>query len=404
MGTLILGAGQAGASVAIELRRGGYAESIVIVGEEPEFPYQRPPLSKGWLKGEFDQERLTLRPEAWFQSNRVQVLKATRATAIDRATKQVHLDTGETIGFDHLVIATGARARRLDLPGSRLAGVLALRTAADAEQLKSRLGPGVRVALVGGGYVGLEIAASARALGAEVTVLERENRVLARVACPALSHFFTHMHAGQGVVIRAGAAVSGFIGEHGQVAGVQLADGSVIACDVVVVGIGAIPNDDIARSCGLPCNDGILVDASSRTEHPDIFAVGDVSRRWMARYERAIRFESVPSALEQSRQVAASLLGKPVPAEELPWFWSDQYDVKMQIAGIARDCDRIVQRGDPLTRQFALFHLRGNCIEAVEAVNMPGEFMFAKSLIARRIPVNVNHLADPSMGIRDITL
>jgi NAD(P)H-nitrite reductase len=404
MGTVIIGGGHSGASVAIELRRAGYAQSIVIIGEEPCLPYQRPPLSKGWLKGEVDQEGLTLRPAHWYASNGVEVLRATRAEAIDRLAKNVKVATGEHVPFDHLVIATGARARRLTLPGADLAGVLSLRTAADADQLKGKIRPGARAVLIGGGYVGLEIAASASMLGAEVIVIEREKRVLARVACPALSSFFSRVHGEHGVTIHVEATVTGFIGVDGHVSGVQLVDGTVIDCDVVVVGIGALPNDDIARACGLPCDDGIMVDGSSRTEDESIFAVGDVSRRPMRRYKRAIRFESVPSALEQSRQVAAAIAGKAAPAEELQWFWSDQYDLKMQIAGMAFDCDQIVQRGDPATNQFALFHLRADRIEAVEAINTPGEFMFAKLLIAKGTPVDAIKLADPAVFIRDITL
>ena len=234
-------------------------------------------------------------------------------------------------------------------------------------------------------------------------MLEREKRVLARVACPELSTFFSRVHSEHGVTIQVEAGVTGFVGAGEHVSGVQLADGTVIACDVVVVGIGAIPNDDLARASGLPCDDGIIVDGSSRTGDENIFAIGDVSRRAMARYGRAIRFESVPSVLEQSRQVAAAIVGKPAPTEELQWFWSDQYDLKMQIAGMAFDCDRIVRRGDPGGNRFALFHLREDRIEAVEAINIPGEFMFAKSLIGKGTPICARKLADSSVPIRDIS-
>lgn len=400
MAVVIIGGGHAGASTAVELRRAGYTDPIIIVGEEPHLPYQRPPLSKAWLKGQASHDSLSLRPAAWYDKHGITLRLSSVVTAIEREARSVALSDGSTVPYDALVLATGTRARRLAIPGSDLDGVLYLRTADDADALKARLLAGCRIAIVGGGYVGLEIAASAWAIGAEVTVLERETRLLARVACPPLSDFFARLHTVRGVDLRLGAAVSGFIGADGAVTGVQMADGTVVSCDVVVVGIGADPNDALAVEAGLDCSDGVVVDAGAMTSAPAIYAVGDVTRRPMARYDRAIRFESVPNALEQAKQVAAALTGQPLPAEELPWFWSDQYDVKLQIAGMAFDCEQIVMRGDVAANKFCLFHLRGDHIVAVEAINSPGEFMVARSLIDKRLAIDPALLADAGHSIK----
>jgi 3-phenylpropionate/trans-cinnamate dioxygenase ferredoxin reductase subunit len=401
MSVVIIGGGHGGASAAFELRRAGYTAPVTIVGEETAIPYQRPPLSKAWLKGTADEDSLILRPRAWYSDNNVSLRLASRAESISREDRSVALAGGSVIPFDHLIIASGARARQLKVPGSHLAGVLMLRTMADADQLKQSFRPGARIAIIGGGYVGLETAASARALNAEVIVLEREPRLLARVACPALSEFFMTVHRAEGVQFQLDADVVRFLGDT-RVHGLELSDGRVIDCDAAVVGIGAIPNDEIARACGLECADGIVVDQHARTADPAIFAIGDVTRRPVARYDRQVRLESVPNAIEQAKQAAAAICGRPAPAAELPWFWSDQYDMKLQIAGMAFDCDDIVVRGNPANRSFAMFHLRDRVLQAVEAVNSPAEFMFGKSLIARRLRIVREKLADPAVPIREV--
>lgn len=399
---VIVGAGHAGGSVAAFLRQYGHEGRIVLIGDEPLLPYQRPPLSKAWLKGEADADSLLLKPADWYAENNVMLRLGGVAERINRSERTVTLASGEVIPYDFLVLATGARARELPIPGSELAGVLALRTAADAELLKNALGPDKRLAVVGGGYVGLEAAASARALGSHAMVIERESRVLARVACETLSHFFQGYHGKHGVAFELNAGVAAFEGQDGHVTGVRFADGRVVACDVVLVGVGAVPNDELAKDAGLSTVNGVVVDLEARTDDPSIFAIGDVSHRPLPLYDRQFRLESVPNALEQAKQAASAILGRPGPLPETQWFWSDQYDLKLQIAGLPFDADRQVVRGDVAAAKFAVFHLKGDLVQAVEAVNAPPEFMAGKQLIAKRTPVDVNKLADPSVSMKEV--
>lgn len=399
---VIVGAGHAGGSVAAFLRQYGHEGRIVLIGDEPLLPYQRPPLSKAWLKGEADADSLSLKPADWYAENNVMLRLGGVAERINRSEKTVTLASGEVIPYDFLVLATGARARELPIPGSDLTGVLALRTAADAELLKNALGRDKRLAVVGGGYVGLEAAASARALGSHAMVIEREGRVLARVACETLSHFFQDYHGEHGVAFELNAGVAAFEGQDGHVTGVRFTDGRIVACDVALVGVGAVPNDELAKDAGLSTVNGVVVDLEARTDDPSIFAIGDVSHRPLPLYDRQFRLESVPNALEQAKQAASAILGRPGPAPETPWFWSDQYDLKLQIAGLPFDADRQVVRGDVAAAKFAVFHLKGDLVQAVEAVNAPPEFMAGKQLIAKRTPVDVNKLADPSVSMKEV--
>ena len=399
---VIVGAGHAGGSVAAFLRQYGFPGPITLMGDEPIGPYQRPPLSKAWLKGEADADSLMLKPDSFYGEQGVTLRTSTRVDQLDRAGKALVLSSGERIAYDKLVLATGARARRLPVEGVDLAGVLELRTAADADALKAALGLGKRLAVVGGGYVGLEAAASARTLGAEVVIIERESRVLARVACPLLSTFFQDYHAARGVQLVVGAGLARFEGESGRIAAVILDDGRRLPCDAALVGVGAVPNEELARAAGLPCDNGVVVDEGAQTEDPDIFAVGDVTWRPLPRYGRNHRLESVPNALEQAKQAAAAIAGRPAPPHETPWFWSDQYDLKLQIAGLSFGCEDLVVRGDPATAKFAVFHLRGDVIDAVEAVNAAPEFMMGKKLIESRRPVDRTKLADPAVSMKDV--
>jgi 3-phenylpropionate/trans-cinnamate dioxygenase ferredoxin reductase subunit len=399
---VILGAGHAGGSAAAALRHFGHAGPIVLVGEEPLLPYQRPPLSKAWLKGEADEEELQLRPPSFYAENDITVRLGVTATGIDRQAKQATLSDGEVLPYDALIIATGARARRLSLPGEAMVRTLELRSAADAEMLKAAIAPGKRLMIVGGGYVGLEVAASARALGAEATVIEREPRILARVACPILSDFFTAYHRKHGVRFELDAFVEALEGEDGQVTGVRLNDGRRLPCDLVLIGVGALPNQELAEAAGLPCHHGIVVDEEARTSDPAIFAIGDVTRRPLPLYGRSFRLESVPNALEQAKQAAAAITGHKPPPHEVPWFWSDQYDLKLQIAGLPFDIDDLVVRGDPAGARFAVFHMKGDAIQAVEAINSPAEFMGGKLLIGSQKPVSREKLADPSISMKEV--
>lgn len=399
---VIVGAGHAGGSAAAFLRQYGHVGPIVLIGDEPLLPYQRPPLSKAWLKGEADAESLQLKPPSWYEEAGVSLRLGGVVVSLNRGARTVTLASGEHLPYDYLILATGARARALPIPGADLAGVLALRTAADAEALKSALGPGKRLAVVGGGYVGLEAAASTIALGGHATIIEREPRVLARVACETLSSFFQDYHGARGVVFELNAGVAGFDGVDGHVTGVRMTDGSVIACDVALVGVGAIPNEELARDAGLDCTNGVVVDIEARTADPFVFAIGDLTHRPLPIYERQFRLESVPNALEQAKQAAAAVTGRAMPPHEIPWFWSDQYDLKLQIAGLPFDADRQVVRGDVAAARFAVFHLKGDLVQAVEAVNAPPEFMAGKQLIAKRTPVSIEKLANSSISMKEV--
>ena len=401
MKIVIVGAGHAGGSAAALLGASGFEGSILLIGAEPVPPYQRPPLSKAWLKGEVDLDAVLLRPEDFYAEHAIDLRTSVRAVSIDRAARTVDLSDGSTEPYDVLILATGSVGRRLTLPSADRADLLELRTLEDAERLKARLTPGCRLAIVGGGYVGLEAAASARALGAEAVVLERMDRVLARVASETLSAFFTDRHRSEGVDIRTGVEVTGF-----QPGGVRLANGETIPADVILVGIGALADTALAEAAGLDCtreaSGGIVVDEQARTSDPAIFAIGDATWRPVPVHGRRMRLESVPNALEQARQAAHAIVGRAPPAPEVPWFWSDQYDLKLQIAGVAHGADRTVVRGDLEAGRFAVFHLHEGRLVCVEAVNAPAEFMAGRQLIARAARPDPAALADPAQPMKAI--
>ena len=401
---VVVGAGHAGGAVVAMLRQFGWQGAISLIGEEALPPYERPPLSKAWLKGEVDDSKLLLRPAQFYADNDIALHLSTRVAAIDRAPRRVRLDDGAALSYDHLILAFGSRARHLPLPGIDLAGVLELRTVVDADRLKAALGPGRRIAIIGGGYIGLEVAASARALGAEAIVLEREDRLLARVACPILSDFFLDYHGARGVAFELGCRIEALVGDTaGSVNAVRLSDGRMIGCDVVLVGVGAVANDALARDAGLQCDNGIIVDLAARTNDPAVFAIGDCTRRPLPLYDRTFRLESVPNALEQAAQAAAAICQKPPPAPEVPWFWSDQYDRHLQIAGLPFDAAQTVLRGDPATGSFAVFHLAADDrLLAVEAVNAPQEYLGGKRMVARRQCLRPERIRDVSLTVRDL--
>jgi 3-phenylpropionate/trans-cinnamate dioxygenase ferredoxin reductase subunit len=401
---VILGAGHAGGTTAALLRQQGHAGSITMIGEEPIVPYQRPPLSKAYLKGETDAEDLKLKPDSFYPEHEVTLRLGTRASAIDRASKLVLLEGGGEVPYDVLILATGSANRKLALQGAAPHELLELRNLADAERLKAVLEPGKTLAIVGGGYIGLEAAASARALGAEAVVLELAPRVLARVASEPLSSFFSAYHRARGVRILTETSATGVEhGADGHVSGLTLSDGRSIPCDAVLVGVGAAARDGLARDAGLVCENGVVVDEAARTSDPSIYAIGDVTWRPMPLHDgRMHRLESVPNALEQAKQAVAHILGKPAPAPEVPWFWSDQYDVKLQIAGVPFEADELVIRGDMAAAKFAVFHLKGGRVMAVEAVNAGPEFMAGRLLIGRKAEVDARRLADPAISMKDI--
>jgi 3-phenylpropionate/trans-cinnamate dioxygenase ferredoxin reductase subunit len=400
---IIVGAGQAAAQVAISLRAGGFVGKITMFGEEAEPPYQRPPLSKAYLSGAMDRTRVTLKPlEAWAQ-DQIEIALSTTITHIDRAAKTVTTQSGAVHTYDWLILATGSRVRRLDCAGADAPQVHYLRSFDDVDRLRADFAPSKRLVVVGGGYIGLEVAAVARKAGLEVTIVEAAERVLARVAPPVISGFFEDLHRAAGVTILTGARLSHIVAAP-DVTALALADGSLIPADVILIGIGILPNAELAAEAGLSTRDGIDTDADARTSDPSIFAIGDCASRPLVHYgDRRGRLESVHNALEQGKLAAAAILGLPRPVEETPWFWSDQYDVKLQIAGLSQGATRHVVRGDPASKRFAVFHLDAdNRLLAVDAINAAPEFIVAKQVIARHGRLAPETLADMSISMKDI--
>lgn len=401
---VIVGAGHAGATGAIQLRSLGYAGSIDLISDEPYLPYHRPPLSKAWLLGKSAGDTIALKPPSFYADQRIALRLGCRVESVDRSQQHARLSDGEVLPYDSLILATGARARQLPWAPNGSPNVYELRTQADAESLRQALRPGARVIIIGAGYIGLEAAASARARGASVVVIEREERVLARVASPPISRFFADYHGQRGVRFRFGDTVSGVI--PGSTPGtweVGFAPGTSEEGDLLLIGVGAIPNQELGVASGLRCEDGILVNEEARTSDPAIFAIGDCARRPLQMYERVGRLESVANALEQARLAAHVICGIAVPAHEVPWFWSDQYDLKLQIAGLSFDVERHIVRGDPVTGKFAVFHLNNaGQMQAVEAVNAAPEFLAGRQLIASRRHIDAPALADMSRSMKEI--
>ena len=402
---VIVGAGHAGSELAVAARQGGWAGGIILLGEEPVLPYQRPPLSKAWLAGKVDEQGLLLRPRSAYEAVGVDLRTGARMEAIDRANRRIALADGNSLPYDHLALCTGGRPRALSCAGldpqRPPANLLYLRTMADAEAIRARLHPGAHVIVIGGGYVGLELAASARGLGARVTLLEAQPRVLARVAGAAVSDFFQQVHRGAGVDLRTGVQIESVELAGGEIAAVHCRDGERIATDFVVAGVGMVANIEAARAAGLADDGGIPVDELSRTRDPHILAAGDCTLQFSSLYGRELRLESVPNALEQARAAASWLNGKPKPNRALPWFWSDQYDLKLQMAGLSQGHDRCVLRGDPATRSFCAFYLAGNRLLAVDAVNRPADFMVAKRALAQPCTVDAARLADDAIPLKE---
>lgn len=398
---VIVGAGQAGAQAAFSLRQWGFDGSIALVGDEPYPPYERPPLSKDLLKGAVGEDALFLKTADWYGANGVDLRTGTAVDAVDRDRGVVRLASGEELAWDALLLATGSRPRPLPVPGAALDGVFELRSIADTRAIGAALQPGRRLLVVGAGYIGLEVAAVARTLGLDVTVLEAMDRVLARVAGPVVSAFFEAEHRAHGVDLRTGARLAALEGQ-GRLEAARLGDGSVVGADLAVVGIGILPRDELARGCGIACDDGIVVDRDARTSDPRVFALGDCARRPLVHYGREGRLESVHNAIEQGKIAAAAILGRPRPTEDVPWFWSDQYDLKLQIAGLSHGYDRIVVRGEPASRRFAAFYLKDGALLAVDAIGSPMEFMASRQLIARGARPDPDALADPGVSMKDI--
>jgi 3-phenylpropionate/trans-cinnamate dioxygenase ferredoxin reductase subunit len=397
---VIIGAGQSGAQAVATLRAEGFAGELTLVGDEPFAPYQRPPLSKAYLMGTMERERLFLKPDAFYTEAHCRLLLGVSATAIDRAAKTVKLSDGESLGYDKLLLATGSRVRSIKCAGAELAGVHYLRGIADVDALRSVFADGVRLAIVGGGYIGLEVAAVAAKRGIEVTVFEALDRLMARAVSPPVSAFYEQVHRAAGVNVLLNTGVEAFEGD-GKLQAIRAA-GKSHPADVALVGIGIVPNVELAREAGLVCDDGIVVNAQSAVaSDASIFAAGDCTRH-IGREGVALRLECVQNAIDQAKHAALSMLGKPNAYREVPWFWSDQYDLKLQIAGLARPTDQLVVRGNPVARKFAVFHLREGAIAAVEAVNAAPEYLVGKRLIADGAKIAPERLADTAIPMKTI--
>ncbi len=398
---VIVGAGQAGGETATELRKLGYAGRIVLVGEEPQVPYRRPPLSKAFLSGAATEESLYMMPAAGWQKQNVEFIGGVRAQSIDRVRQLLLLADGRSLAYDKLVLATGGRARRLNTPGADKPNVFVVRSIADVRGLHAYRETGKRVVIVGGGFIGLEVAAVLSKLGLHITVLEGLPRVLARVTVPEVSAFFERVHREAGVDLRTNVQITAF--EGGQaVEQVLLADGSRIPADFVVAGIGQLPNVELAQEAGLAVDNGIVVDEYARTNDPHIYAAGDCANHPNAFFDCRLRLESVQNAMEHGRAVAHNLLGKPTIYNVVPWFWSDQYDLKLQMVGLSGGFDRMVVRGDFNTRAFAAFYLKDGRLIAADTVGRPQDFMFAKKLVAVRAVVDAAQLADEAVPLKNL--
>lgn len=401
MRAIIVGASHAGAQLCASLRQEGWDGEILVIGDEPALPYHRPPLSKTYLAGKTTLEDLLIRPSEFYAKKDITFRQATVAS-IDRQAHSLTLSDGEQVSYDKLALCLGARPRRLPLAGSELAGVHYLRDAADIEAIRRGITGAGRIVIIGAGYIGLETAASLRKLGAEVTVLESAERVLQRVTAPEVSAFYTRVHREEGVEIRTGVSISAIEGDD-HVRGVRLADGELIDADLVIIGIGVVPNTELAEAAGLPVDNGIIIDDQALTSDPDIVAAGDCTNHLMPRYDRRLRLESVPSAGEQAKVAAATMCGNAKNITALPWFWSDQYELKLQIAGLNDGYDSVVLRGEPETgRSFACFYFKEGELIAADCVNRPQEFMFSRQVIGKRIPVDPTRLADPDSALNDL--
>jgi 3-phenylpropionate/trans-cinnamate dioxygenase ferredoxin reductase component len=398
---VIVGAGHAAGQVVVSLRQKKYDGKIVLIGDEEHYPYQRPPLSKKFLAGKIPAERLYVKPPAFYDGPDIDVRLNTRVTNIDPSGKIVTDSNGQSYGYDDLVIATGARVRKLNLPGSGLAGIHYLRNIQDVTALQRDMQSGARLVVVGAGYIGLEVAAVAASNGLQVTVVEMEARVMSRVVSEQVSSFYQSEHRKHGVDLRLSTGLRGFSG-HDAVAEVTLSGDAAITADLVLIGVGVVPNVELAEDAGLHVDNGIRVDEHCRTSAENIYAVGDCTNHPNSLLRRQLRLESVHNALEQAKTAASNICGDERQYAQVPWFWSDQYDLKLQIAGISEGYDRTVMRGDPANRAFSCLYLREGQLIAIDSINAPRDFMQSKVLIGNRAVIGPAMLANTDIALKDM--
>lgn len=397
-GMVIIGAGHAAGQAAASLRQEKYTGPITIIGDEAHVPYQRPPLSKAYLSGAQEVDRVYLRPEKFYQEKDIDLKLSTRATAINADAKTVELGDGAKIEYDKLLISTGSRPRMLSIPGSDLGGIHYLRTIDDVDGIRAEMREGANLVIVGGGYIGLEVAAVGVEQGLNVHVLEMEDRILQRVTTPTMSNYYNELHKGRGVHIHTNTAVTGFSGD-GKVQKVLCGD-SEFNADMVIVGIGIVPNIELAEAAGLTCDNGIVVDDHCQTSNPDIYAAGDCTNHPNALLDRRLRLESVPNAMDQARTSVSNMLGGDKSYAAIPWFWSDQYELKLQMVGFSADGNHEVVRGDMASNQFAVIYLKDNTVVAADAVNSPKDFMLCKQLVGKEADAAI--LEDSSSDLKSL--
>jgi 3-phenylpropionate/trans-cinnamate dioxygenase ferredoxin reductase subunit len=397
---VVVGASYAGLQIALSARGAGFDAPILLIGDEPHLPYQRPPLSKGFLTGKVAESALPIRPQQVLEQNRIEPVLGVRATAIDRASRKVTISDGRVLTYGRLALAIGCRPRLLPIPGADLEGVLYLRTLDDAIALKARMPQAQSVAIIGGGFIGLEIAASLAQLGKEVTVIEALPRVLARALPARVSDFLTEFHRRSGVTVRTGSTVRELEGVAGHVRSVLLSDGTRCPADFVIVGIGVLPNVELAGEAGLACQDGIVIDEFARTSDPTIVAAGDCTRH-PNRFAPAgpIRLESVQNALDQAKTAGGAIVGTLKPYDAVPWFWSDQYDLKLQMVGLSEGHDQAVVRGSPDEQKFSVFYFRQGALIGIDSINRPGDHMAGRQLIPAGTPLTPEQAGDPSFDL-----
>lgn len=398
---IIVGASHAGGQVAISLRQAGWKGNITLIGEEDYLPYHRPPLSKDFLSGGKDLNEITIRPESTYEMASVECMIGRQVTTINSLEKMVVMDDGETLTYDKLVLCTGARPRELPIEGADLPNVFYLRNADDVLAIKAKVAAGKKAVIIGGGYIGLETAASLRKQGMQVSVLEMEGRILQRVTAPLMSDFYRRVHTEEGVEITENCVAQKIV---------KTDDGLTVVAssgefdgDMVIVGIGVIPNVELAKSAGIEVGNGIVVDTFCQTSDPDIYAAGDVTWHYNEIYDQHLRLESVPNATDQAKIIAGVLTDKSKPYNSLPWFWSDQFDLKLQIAGLSGGYDDVVLRGDPNAgRSFAAFYFKGDRLIAVDAVNRPQEYMFGRRMITLGKTLDKKALANETLALKTL--